>query len=317
MIFNRRNAMAEKLYNPGRERPVRWYVLWWFTIVHVLGGVGVLYLVDNFNWMTVGLAVILFFASHLSITAGVHRLYSHRAFEPKEGKEKWYEIPVLLLFSATFQGDARWWACRHRSHHDFSDTELDPYTVRHGFWWAHWLWILHDTGKLTDFDRRKRPDLIRNKLLDWQEGHGMLFSILIGLVLPMLLAIAWGDPVGGLLVGGFSRLVVQYHTTWSINSVAHTFGEFRYQVIGTARTLTRWLPYPTITVGEGSSHERHHIAPEDYRIDPRWWAPDVGKWFIWLSSRIGLVDRESLRTVPEETVRARAKKIKRRQLAAT
>lgn len=309
-----RKIMAEKLYNPGRERPVRWYVFWWFAAVHLLGGIGILYVTEHSNWMTICVAIVLFFVCHLSITVGIHRLYAHRTFEPKNAKG--YETIILILFSGTSQGDARWWAYRHRQHHDFSDTERDPYTVKHGFWWAHWLWILHDTGKLSDSDARRCPDLMRNQLLDWQEKYGTLLSVLMGLVFPTLVTSLWGDPVGGLLVGGFTRLVVQYHTTWSINSVAHTFGSFRYIRFGTARTQAHWIVFPTITVGEGTSHERHHYAPEDYRIDPRWWAPDLGKWFIWICSRVGLVDRDSLRTIPEEAVRERAERFKKRQLTS-
>lgn len=293
-------VMAEKLYNPGRERPVRWYVFWWFATVHILGALGVVSLSYGWNWCTVGMAIALFFACHLSITAGVHRFYSHRAFKIPP----WYERLILALFSATWQGDARWWTCRHREHHDHEDTELDPYTTKHGFWWAHWSWIIHDPGKIEP--GRVPRDLARNNLLDWQEKYGLHMAIAIGLVLPALLAATWGDFVGGLLVGGFLRLTVQYHATWCINSVAHRFGSFRYVRVGTARTQGHWIAFPAITVGEGSAHERHHLAPEDYRIDPRWWALDVGKWAIWLSAALGIASK--LRRVPEEAVVARAKK---------
>jgi stearoyl-CoA desaturase (delta-9 desaturase) len=208
---------------------------------------------------------------------------------------------LLLLSAATFQNSALVWAYFHRMHHWHSDTDEDPYSVRHGFWWAHFLWIFRTPSAI---DPRKVKDLQRNKLIVWQHRHYPLLGLLVGLGLPTALASSWGDALGGLLIAGFLRLVVQYHSTWSINSVAYTFGFRRYTVTGTARLS----PYLAIsTVGE-NNHERHHLAHEDYRLGPKWYLFDLGKWFIELCASLRLA--HDLRTVSETTVLTRARKLK-------
>jgi stearoyl-CoA desaturase (delta-9 desaturase) len=284
------------LRHPAASLPIKWHIVAWFIAVHVLGVVAIWYLLTvHCKEETVILAVLLFVMCHISITAGVHRLYAHRSYVAA----KPLEFILLLLSAATFQYSALVWVYLHRMHHWHSDTDKDPYSVRHGFWWAHFLWILRTP---TDVDDRKMRDLQQNKLVTWQDRYYYPLALLIGLALPTAIASIWGDALGGLLVGGFLRLMIQYHSTWSINSVAHTFGFRRYSLSGTARLS----PYLTIsTVGE-NNHERHHLAHEDYRIGPKWYHLDIGKWFIELCACLGLA--HSLRTVPENEVLARADK---------
>src|ERR1035438_917838 len=73
----------------------------------------------------------------LSITVGYHRLFSHRAF-----RATWpLRLLALLFGAAAFQNSAIAWRSDHRHPHRFvDDIELDPYPVRRGFWYAHWLW---------------------------------------------------------------------------------------------------------------------------------------------------------------------------------
>jgi stearoyl-CoA desaturase (delta-9 desaturase) len=284
------------LRHPAASLPIRWHIAVWFIAVHLLGVVAILYLLMVLcSGKTIVLAVSLFVMCHLSITAGVHRLYSHRSYVAS----KPLELLLLLLSTATFQYSTLVWVYFHRLHHWYSDTDKDPYSVRHGFWWAHFLWILR-TPETINLQMVK--DLERNKLVVWQHRHYHILAVTVGLILPTVLASFWHDALGGLLVGGFLRIMVQYHSTWSINSIAHTFGFRRYFSTGTARLC----PYLTIsTVGE-NNHERHHLAHEDYRIGPRWYHLDIGKWFIELCSFLKLA--HSLKTVSEKTVLERARK---------
>lgn len=285
-----------KLRHPAASLPLRWHLVGWFIGVHFLGAVAMVYLWKaHYSGATMILALVLFVLCHLSITAGVHRLYAHRSYKASQP----LELMLLLLSAATFQYSALVWAYFHRMHHRHSDTDGDPYSVRHGFWWAHFLWILHTPMIL---DLQKVRDLQRNRLVTWQHRYYHLLALLVGLGVPTALASVWGDAIGGLLVGGFLRIVVQYHSTWSINSVAHTFGFRRYHLTGTARLC----PYLTIsTVGE-NNHERHHLAHEDYRVGPKWYHLDIGKWFIEICAWLGFA--HNLRTVPESVVLTRARK---------
>ncbi len=281
------------LANPAAARPVNQTMVWWFSGVHAMAVVAVVYLIAvRCETATVMLAVGMFYACHLSITMGPHRLYAHGAYEAS-----WVlEVLLLILSAATLQSSALWWAVYHQRHHFVTDTERDPYTVLHGFWWAHFWWMLHARKEVPPGGRR----LVGNKLLILQHKYYWPLGLLAGLGLPTAIASLWGDPVGGFLVAGFLRLVPQYHLTWSVNSVAHTFGWRRYPNQGTARTNPLLALF---TVGE-TYHERHHLAEGDYRLGNRWYDLDVGKWAVWLCAQIWLA--RNLNTVSEEIVIAKA-----------
>ncbi|OGG48011.1 hypothetical protein A2761_01380 [Candidatus Kaiserbacteria bacterium RIFCSPHIGHO2_01_FULL_51_33] len=291
-----RSPVAElisPLYNPARERPFRYDLLAWFTIVHVAGIVAIWHMAYvHFSINTAVMAGLLFLLVHLSITMGPHRLYSHDSYKASRA----LELGIAVVNPGAMQDGIPWWSGHHIDHHKYTDTPRDPYSVLHGFWWAHCIWHLYSTRQVPPSARK----LMRKPILVWQQRNHVWLGALVGFGLPTGLGALWGDWVGGFLVGGFLRLVVQYHTTWSINSVAHYFGKSRYGV-GTGRS-NAWLG--PLTAGEGTDHGRHHVAPDDCRIDPRWWALDFGKWAIWLCSKVKLA--YDLRRVPEEVVQKRA-----------
>jgi stearoyl-CoA desaturase (delta-9 desaturase) len=112
-------------------------------------------------------------------------------------------------------------------------------------------------------------------------------------VLPGLLGLLWGDPIGALLVAGFLRLVVQWHATFFVNSLAHCVGHQPYSSRTTARD-SFWVAL--LTLGEGY-HNFHHSFPTDYRNGVRWHHFDPTKWLVWSLSRVGLTG--GLKRVPQ------------------
>jgi len=291
--------MPTRLPNPWKQYPVQWGVVAWIAGVHLLGILGTaLYygFFGGFRLATLALAAAIFFIYHISITAGTHRLFAHPTYKAVWGLQLFY----VLAFAGTFQSSTLWWAVRHIEHHAHSDTEEDPYSIRHGFWWAHMIWVFFVP---VDLPVRSRSLARNSPLLLWQHKHYYPLAIVMGLALPTLIASLWGDPVGGLIVGGFARLVVQYHATWTINSVSHTWGEFIYSVKRTART--NWL-MAIVNVGEGY-HERHHWAEDDFRLGPRWYNWDPGKWFILLCTIPGWA--YDLKRVTEQEVLARVARL--------
>ena len=280
--------------HPNADAPVLWDAVIWIIAVHLCGAFGAWYIWTYFHPATLALAVCMFVLVHLSISAGLHRLYSHRAYRATKPLELFF----VLFSAAAFQASIIVWAFQHRIHHEHSDTDKDPYSVEHGFWWAHMGWIWRTK---VEVDPNLVKDLRRNKLLLWQDGFHLQLAILMSFVLPVCIAGAlWNDPYGGGFVAGFLRLVFQYHCTWVINSVAHTYGFRHYKSGGTAR-FSPWLAISTM--GE-NSHERHHLVPEDYRAGIRWYHLDIAKWFIRLCSAVGLAS--SLRSLPESAVLLRA-----------
>lgn len=83
-------------------------------------------------------AYIVVFFSGMGITAGVHRLWSHRAYKAKLP----LRIFLMLCQSLAFQNSIYEWTRDHRVHHKFTDSDADPHNSRRGFFFAHMGWLM-------------------------------------------------------------------------------------------------------------------------------------------------------------------------------
>ena len=93
----------------------------------------------------------------------------------------------------------------------------------------------------------------------------------------------WGG-LTGLLWGGFARIFIQHHVTWSVNSICHFFGTRRFAVEDES-TNVFWLALPSF--GE-SWHHNHHAFPRSAAHGLRWWELDLSALTIRLMRRVGL-----------------------------
>jgi stearoyl-CoA desaturase (delta-9 desaturase) len=107
---------------------------------------------------------------------------------------------------------------------------------------------------------------------------------------------ALGNPWGGLLFGGLLRVIYTNHTTFFINSLAHTLGTKTYNENQTARdsVVMAFLAY-----GEGY-HNFHHAFATDYRNGVRWYHWDPTKWLIRVLAYFGVTYR--LKSVPQSMI---------------
>lgn len=226
----------------------------------------------------------------LSTTGGYHRLFAHRSYRGAKALRLFY----LLFGAASFQGSALRWASDHRAHHASTDEDADPYNIRRGFWWAHLGWLFYRSPP-SDFKNAR--DLQADPLIRFQDRFYLLLGIAVGMALPSGLGFLWGDPVGALLLAGFGRLLVQYHATFSINSVAHTIGRRPYSTRTSARDS---FVTAIATLGEGY-HNYHHRFPSDYRNGIRSWHFDPTKWWVWMLSKARIT--WGLKRVPPEAIR--------------
>lgn len=234
-----------------------------------------------------------------SLSGGYHRLFSHRAYEAHPV----VRFLFLAFGAAAFQNSALTWAADHRRHHRRVDTDLDPYSVRRGFWWAHIGWVLRRTPPATDL--QPVPDLERDPLVRWQHRGYPVIGTAVGFVAPALVGwLAFGDPWGGLVFGGLLRLVFVYHVTFSVNSFAHMVGRQPYSDRDSSRDSAL---VALLSMGEGY-HNFHHTFPADYRNGVRAWHFDPSKWAIRLLALVRLARR--LRRTPAEAI-ARARRLRR------
>jgi stearoyl-CoA desaturase (delta-9 desaturase) len=259
---------------------------------HLVAVSTILYFVFvQFSWWTLGLGLLWGVCCGLAITGGYHRLFAHPTY-----KAKW---PVKLFYlcfgAASIQNSALKWSADHRDHHAETDHEDDPYNAQKGFWWSHIGWVLFEKPTTTE-EIARVDDLKRDPLVVFQDRHYLALAILFSAVVPFALGFAWGDPIGALLCAGFLRLVVQWHATFSINSVAHMIGTQPYSTSSSARDS--WIT-ALLTFGEGY-HNFHHRFQGDYRNGVRWYHFDPTKWFVWTLSKVGLTS--DLRRMPREAI---------------
>ena len=259
------------------------------TLVPIIGIVGTILLLvySMVPWPTWVLAGGMLIACGISITAGYHRLFSHKAYQAA-----W---PVRLFFvlfgSAAFEGSVLEWSTDHRNHHRHTDTDQDPYNIKQGFWHAHIGWLLRLDPSKRDFSNV--AELEKSGLLRLQNKYFSLFAIVMGFGLPTAIAALWGAPLAGFVVAGALRLTLGHHATFCINSLCHILGKRRYCTTGSARD--NWLS-ALVTFGEGY-HNYHHRFPLDYRNGVRFYQFDPSKWLIFGLSHLKLAS--NLRRIPD------------------
>jgi stearoyl-CoA desaturase (Delta-9 desaturase) len=271
-----------------RENTVQLYWVMYFSLIHVLGAAGFWYAFAYADSTLIWVAVVYFFLSHLSITIAAHRCYTHDALRMHPA----LAYVFMLLFSATAQGSIIWWVGTHRKHHAYEDVPgKDPHSPVDGFFHAHMGWLLRSgawKASLEQYTKSLNKPDINNRPAQWQHRYHAKLTILMAFIVPTLLGATLGDFVGGFLLIGVLRLCVQYHATWVVNSVGHTFGEPRG---GRATNFGWWLYTPVaaiVTVGE-AWHANHHVAQSHWRLGRTWWQIDIGTYVIWLLARVRLI----------------------------
>jgi stearoyl-CoA desaturase (Delta-9 desaturase) len=265
-----------------------WVNIIFLTLTPVVGIAGTAWytLRNGFAWWMAALLFGMYLLVGLSICAGYHRFFSHKTYEAH---------PLVQSFFAFFgamaaQNSILWWSASHRVHHKYVDRDWDPYNIQRGFWWAHIFWIFYRNPESANFDNA--TDLQANKIVMWQHRWHKVILIVGGFGIPTLIGAAFGDAIAGLLWGGFARIVVIHHTTFFVNSLAHTWGRKAFSFEQSARD--NWA-VALLTLGEGY-HSFHHRFPADFRNGILWYQWDPSKWFIQALTAVGLAG--ALKTTP-------------------
>jgi len=224
--------------------------------------------------------LIMYVLTGFGITAGYHRLWSHRSYNAH---------PILKILLAFFgagasEGSIIWWSKYHRLHHYKSDTEDDPYGPQKGFLYSHILWIF-ENRYLPKLNQVNIYDLKNDKIVMFQHNYYVLISLLCSIGLPLSYYIIYNYSLIHCIYFpiALSR-VLTWHSTWFVNSLAHSFGTQPYGKSGTSRNHVFTA---LLTLGEGN-HNYHHEFPYDYRNGIKWYDYDPTKLLIELCYKIGL-----------------------------
>ena len=245
------------------------------------------------GWSDLVILVALYLPAGFGITIGYHRMLTHRAFQTS----KPVEYLLAILGSGAVQGPVIEWVADHRKHHAHTDVEGDPHSPHthagegvggaiRGLWHAHVGWLMTDQGRA--HRRKYAPDLM--------EDPGMRFinrTFLWWVALPYVIAPVagyaltgrWQGALTALLWGGFARVFLLHHVTWSINSICHFFGRRRFATDDHS-TNNWWLALPSL--GE-AWHHNHHAFPRSAAQGLRRWELDPSAAVIALLERLGVV----------------------------
>ncbi|XP_065581656.1 delta(9)-fatty-acid desaturase fat-7-like isoform X1 [Artemia franciscana] len=257
------------------------------------------------KWETLVFAWLLhLFSGMLGITAGAHRLWSHKTYKAA------LPLRVILMIAQTtaLQNDIYEWCRDHRVHHKFSETDGDPHNSKRGFFFAHMGWLMMKKDKMVIEKGRKIDcaDLLDDPVVAFQRRFYRPLAILFCFVLPGVLPVVlWNESIlVSYFFPTFSRYVFTLHMTWLVNSAAHFFGDKPYDrfIKATENGLV------TLCTGGEGWHNYHHAFPQDYRAaELGWWRFNLTTNFIDCMAWLGLVmDRKS---VSLEMAWSRAKKL--------
>ena len=283
-------------YRPQQltDRKLDWANIFFLASTPVVALIGTTTYVwhHGVTWLEIANFTVMTFLTSLCVTGGYHRYYAHKTYDCSKVVQLFY----LIFGAAAVENSVLNWASDHRYHHRYADQDEDPYNIHRGGLYAHMGWIFYKDTR--DHERRfdNIADLKKDPLVLWQDRWYVWLVVVVTFALPTYIGLVQGRPVGGLLWGGFLRVVCVHHTTFFINSLAHLYGTKPYSLKDTARDS--WILAP-LTFGEGY-HNFHHKFQADYRNGHRWWHFDIAKWFINVLHWTGQASR--LRRTPESLI---------------
>ncbi|MCH9036169.1 MAG: fatty acid desaturase [Chloroflexi bacterium] len=230
------------------------------------------------NWLDLGLLMGMYLLVGLGVTIGYHRYMAHSSFKTNS----FMKVALLILGTMSWQGNPISWAAIHRKHHAYSDRDGDvhsPQLSRNiflGFFHAQvgWMFSLNRPD-----NRRWARDLMDDPYVVFVDRFTTVWWVL-GLVIPFLIG-GWS----GLMWGGFVRLFLTHHVTWSVNSVCHLYGSRPF--LTNDHSTNHWL-VGLLGFGEGG-HNTHHASPRSARHGLYWWHFDLSWHVIRLMNRLRLI----------------------------
>ena len=237
------------------EERVDWFRALPFILMHLTP---LLIFYCGFSWTAVLVCALSYLVRMFAITGFYHRYFSHKTFKTN----RVVHTIFAFLGSTTTQRGPLWWASHHRRHHSRSDEENDAHSpVSKSFLFSHMGWFLTKKHFPTEQkyvkDWMKYPELVfinRFDIFSPLLYAGLLFAAgsLIAFLFPGLETSGFQFVVWGFFVS----TILLYHATFTINSLAHTWGSRTFDTADDSRN-NRFLAI--LTLGEGWHNNHHHF----------------------------------------------------------
>jgi stearoyl-CoA desaturase (delta-9 desaturase) len=266
----------------------------WLSLLAVLAGTiaGVIYFaIHGITWFDVTMAIVGTWLGGLGTTIAYHRYFTHAAFDTSPVMQA-----ILGIWgSAAMQGQILPWTSVHRRHHRYCDDHGDPHTPKsmgaglkamiEGFIDGYVGWTV--SGRLCTYVDYVR-DLRKNKVILWVDRYYWLWVVL-GWVVPGLIAAAWyGSWSGfwaGFFTGGAFRAFLHLNLTGAVNTFGHLVGKRRFATKDDSTNT----PITTISMTGEHLHNNHHAIPWSATFAMFKGEIDPGFIVLRLFEKLGLV----------------------------
>ena len=278
----------KEIIRANRPRPVRsgldYGVCTQFLLIHLAC---LLAFWTGVSAAAVAVCLALYVVRMFAITAGFHRLFSHRTYRTG----RLFQFLIAFVGTASYQKGPLWWSAHHRRHHLHVDTAEDLHSpVMRSVWQSHVGWFLSHESRATD--ERLIPNLLKYRELRWLDKYYVLPPLMLAAA-TFLLGLFLGRYYPGsgasgwqmLVWGFFISTVLLYHGTFTVNSIAHLFGTRRFETEDNSRNN---FLVALITLGEGW-HNNHHHYPSSERQGFYWWEIDISHYVLRALSAVGVV----------------------------
>ena len=257
---------------------IRWVPWLWVLSFHV--GALLAFVPAFFSWQAILVGLGLhWLTTSVGISMTYHRLLTHRTYAVRP---KPLEYLLTIIGSCAAQGGAIGMVADHRRHHAFTEQEHDTHSpVEKGLYWAHWKWWIYKNefhSHTREYLQHWAPDLMKDPV------HRVLNEIHFLFPVALLVALYAIGGMPYLVWAGFVRAVACIHSSWSVNSIGHSFGYRNFETRDESKN--NWF-IALITYGEGW-HNNHHAAPTAAKIGMRWWEIDLTFEAIRMMKFVGL-----------------------------
>ncbi|VVC27061.1 Acyl-CoA desaturase [Cinara cedri] len=263
--FNSVEKNKEERMQIKSEEPVKVDIIWgivlFFVISHLCAIYGLYLVFASAKLQTTLFGIYVWILSGIGVTAGLHRLWSHKSY-----KAKWPLRFILMLMSTiAFENHIYEWCMDHRIHHKYTDTNSDPHNAKRGFFFSHigWLVVRRHPDYYDKCQKIDMSDLKTDNIVMFQKIFYIPLLLLLCFIIPTILPVYfWNETYcNAFFVSTMLRYIFTLNMTWLVNSAAHIWGNRPYDAsINPSENLSVALG----SLGEGW-HNYHHVFPWDYK----------------------------------------------------
>ncbi|CAB0041500.1 unnamed protein product [Trichogramma brassicae] len=256
------------------RKDIKWLNVIAITLLHLMALYGLLTVSYSQHKRTMTWAFVIVIFTGFGVTGGAHRLWTHRSYKANARMR----VLLMICFITAGMNNLYHWVRDHRVHHKYSETDADPHNSRRGFFFSHvgWLMLKKHPDVKAKGQSIDMSDIVNDPVVAFCDRHNLLLRILTTLFTIGVPVYCWNEDWYHSFAFQLFRYVYDLNATWSVNSLAHIYGDKPYnrKIDPVENRLVSWL-----TFGEGW-HNYHHTFPWDYR------AAEIGGGRFNLTARV-------------------------------